>query len=975
MKKFYLALAALALSIVSAFADAYQVPYRSTLTENGAVSPDWTVVDANGDCKELGTGEIANKWAYPVGTSANGRFTTEYPAGLTLYARQKDNNDRIVSPAIHLEAGKEYVARFAVRGDNVNYGWTGSLILAAGDDVEANSAVKEITVYAANLAKSVQWATESSIFSVESTGDYRLALSITQYGYAYGGRLALTNFSVSENIFVPAAPSDFSATAGTIDNPRALSVDLTWTNPSTDIDGVAFPAGKTLEKVSIYRDGAETPVKEFTDGTTRQWTDTEATGLTGGRHSYEIEAVVSGVTTSRVSASTGYVGPILPFDVPCEISLANQDDYDLFWSSEEGSAWRFTASSNGAQMQGSNDHSWLFSPELKFTKPGRYELVLTAGCTGDAVGENASMKVAFAAEATAEAMTAGIVEEALAIPSTPRGEGVESDVVTIDVEEPGTYRLGFSVNATESNVTFYFINAISVDAVPAELYLLCSLNEFTVNPMYRFMSADGDTYTLYSDFFVGEFKIVSGGGDTFSNYNFSTSTPVVIGEAATLTDGETANATIAGDFDIVSEAQFTFTLSTGQLIVDGTPQTLGAPDALYIIGDVNGSAGATATPTELSKDGGLFSLDKVKIDDSGDGFGYFSFATSPADNPEDLMWFNRYGAEAEDVELIPGVETDVKLYLSGYNSADCIAFKAAAGYYSMVVDGDARKVTVRSFVPDDLYLMNAANGFTASDDYKFTTADGEAYTLELDRLAGGFKVASAGYSPYDFSSESLIVPGQESILSAGVSANAFVDTGGFDYLSDVTVEFTLSTGAITVNGSPANVATPDALYLVGNVNGTGWSTSDAIELTRDGDVYTLGSVTIDDAGSGSGYFSFITVTGASWDEVNASDRYGALTKDAQVVAGTPSAFTAYLWDNNSASANSWMVAAGTYDVMVDFATREVRLDVTNGIGSISVGDGDVPVEYFDLRGVRIAEPAAGGIFIERRGAVVRKVVK
>ena len=36
-------------------------------------------------------------------------------------------------------------------------------------------------------------------------------------------------------------------------------------------------------------------------------------------------------------------------------------------------------------------------------------------------------------------------------------------------------------------------------------------------------------------------------------------------------------------------------------------------------------------------------------------------------------------------------------------------------------------------------------------------------------------------------------------------------------------------------------------------------------------------------------------------------------------------------------------------------------------------DADAPVEYFDLMGRLLAEPAAGSIVIERRGSSVRKV--
>ena len=40
---------------------------------------------------------------------------------------------------------------------------------------------------------------------------------------------------------------------------------------------------------------------------------------------------------------------------------------------------------------------------------------------------------------------------------------------------------------------------------------------------------------------------------------------------------------------------------------------------------------------------------------------------------------------------------------------------------------------------------------------------------------------------------------------------------------------------------------------------------------------------------------------------------------------------------------------------------------------ISLGDNDGPVEYFNLQGVRVAEPVSG-IYIRRQGTSVSKIV-
>lgn len=692
MKKIYVALSALVLPCLAASADAIQVPYHSNFTEGKAVSPDWTVVDADNNGKELGSGEEANKWVYPIQSNITKFFSDgTHEPGLILYTRQQANNDRLVSPAIHLEAGKEYAIRFEVTSEySKANGWTGELYLAAADDAEANTNVQSVATFTSAFKSpnaNREWVSSASMVTVSETGDYRIALSITWGDYRYGERMAVTNFSVNENIFIPAAPSDFAASAGTIDDPRAMSVTLTWTNPTQDINGAPFAEGKTLEKVVIYRDGEETPLVEITDGSTT-WTDTEETGLTGGNHTYEIEAVVSGETSSRVNAESGFVGPIV-FDVPCDISLADQADFDLMWSSDTDS-WRWTASDKGAMVQQSSTPGWLYSPELNFSRPGRYELTLKAGTT---TTDGGIMQVAIASEATPDAMAEGMIEPALSISQTDRGAGVDTDIVTIDIETPGIYHLGFRMSA-ESTSQFNCINAISIEAVPAELYLLCTLNEYMQDYMYRFYTMDGDTYNMYTDLLGGGFRIESGMG-SFPSYSFSTATPITVGEEVTLTDGVAENATIdmQGN-DYLSGVNITFTLSTGKILVEGTLAKIGIPEAVYMVGDVNGKQGSTSQPTELVKEGNIFALETVQIDDSGDGFGYFTLEVTTADTPEDLQWFHRYGSPAEGTLLATGITSDVKAYIGGISSAECIPFKAAPGEYAISFDAEARTVTL-----------------------------------------------------------------------------------------------------------------------------------------------------------------------------------------------------------------------------------------------------------------------------------------
>lgn len=54
--------------------------------------------------------------------------------------------------------------------------------------------------------------------------------------------------------------------------------------------------------------------------------------------------------------------------------------------------------------------------------------------------------------------------------------------------------------------------------------------------------------------------------------------------------------------------------------------------------------------------------------------------------------------------------------------------------------------------------------------------------------------------------------------------------------------------------------------------------------------------------------------------------------------------------------------------------KEYMIESIAGIGDITVGDNNAPVEYFNLQGMRIANPAAGSVVIRRQGSDVRKFI-
>lgn len=185
----------------------------------------------------------------------------------------------------------------------------------------------------------------------------------------------------------------------------------------------------------------------------------------------------------------------------------------------------------------------------------------------------------------------------------------------------------------------------------------------------------------------------------------------------------------------------------------------------------------------------------------------------------------------------------------------------------------------------------------------------------------------------------------------------------------------MRTVTITGNVYPATYEIPETLYIIGTVDGEVWSTTNPLATQKEGDIFTANNVTVDAAeGSEYGYFSFLPAPAADWDEANSNDRYGASTLDALVELGEPSQmFIFRAASGNAGSCNAWKIVPGDYDFTVDFAnmTLTVVKAGTTGVSDITTA-AEAPV-YYNLQGVRVANPA-NGLFIEVRGGASRKVI-
>ena len=194
-------------------------------------------------------------------------------------------------------------------------------------------------------------------------------------------------------------------------------------------------------------------------------------------------------------------------------------------------------------------------------------------------------------------------------------------------------------------------------------------------------------------------------------------------------------------------------------------------------------------------------------------------------------------------------------------------------------------------------------------------------------------------------------------------------------------------------GGGGSTATPEHLYLIGDLPDHAWEANYGIKLTKNGDVFTADNVELTTAYQNDyGYFSFASVLGdtpTDWDGngtsggLNSGDRFGSTGSaavpplpgvDIEVTPGQQLDIVVFKAGVNASACASWKILPGKYNIKADL--KNLKLDVTKAGGSsvegIESGFEGEP-EYYNMQGVRVYEPEQG-IYIVRRGTKVTKEV-
>ena len=342
----------------------------------------------------------------------------------------------------------------------------------------------------------------------------------------------------------------------------------------------------------------------------------------------------------------------------------------------------------------------------------------------------------------------------------------------------------------------------------------------------------------------------------------------------------------------------------------------------------------------------------------------YTFTFNPTDGNLTITW-----ATTPDPEPVVSPET---LYLRGHINATGWTPSNA-----MAMTKEGSVFTVTSDIVDagegyGYFSFSVANG-TAEDD---TAGDWDTNVNSADRY-GAVEGAGEVVLGTDIQVEKFAVGVNAS------SCTAWKIAAGTGYTFTVTFTAEGATLKVTqgTTPDPEPEYAPETLYIRGNINATGWTPSNAVAMTKDGNTFTVTSSVVD-VNEGYGYISFSVANGTAeddaasdWDtNVNSADRFGPATADTEAAFDTDMPVTTYAAGVNASACTSWKVRTGTnMTFIVTFTADGATMKITDfvGVEDITLGAAD-DVQYYNLQGARVENPAAG-IYIEVRGTTARKV--
>ncbi len=282
----------------------FDIPYIADFTQD-AVGGQFTQINANDD---------NSRWEWDGGIHATYEYNSEIPA-----------DDYLVSPALHMEAGK----RYNIVVDAGSAGFTERFEILVGREATAEGLnVKVLENCEVTLEDSKEF---EATFAANETGAYYVAVHCISDPDMYELWINKVTVEFAPEGTAPAAPELTITPADKGVKQAVISIKA----PEKDIDGADLTAN--LTKIELLRDG--NIIKEFEDiapGVTLSYTDEDIE--MSGDYTYQVIPYNASGIGMKTEKTTVYVGVDVPMPVVSVKAVPQGDKVLLTWDKviEEG---------------------------------------------------------------------------------------------------------------------------------------------------------------------------------------------------------------------------------------------------------------------------------------------------------------------------------------------------------------------------------------------------------------------------------------------------------------------------------------------------------------------------------------------------------------------------------------------------------------------------------------------------------------
>lgn len=298
------------------------LPYATSFAEEKGAE-GWTAMDRSGNVSSTWSW---NSWGYQEYDTDWNPVGDQHPCVGFSSDWNTDANDYWVSPAFALEAGKTYVAKAHTANNRscIETGTT-SFTMKLGTNKKVQSSFDK-TLGSIKLNTVYDRDPSTFEFTVEKAGNYYVAFHISDktganaYGYIFDFSLAEKGSGEPEVPVATEAATGFAAAELTAEK----SVELTWTNPTKDVDGKDLPADALLT-VKVY-EGEELLATQDAQapGSKGTYTKEYTADTFAGEHAYKVVVVYKDKESEAATATLTVVvdainGVVVPTDAKVSV--------------------------------------------------------------------------------------------------------------------------------------------------------------------------------------------------------------------------------------------------------------------------------------------------------------------------------------------------------------------------------------------------------------------------------------------------------------------------------------------------------------------------------------------------------------------------------------------------------------------------------------------------------------------------------